>query len=122
VVDLLGGSAEQQVRELAAMDGLTGIAWGAHAVSEARPVLSAASSVPATAADKAAPVDAIGEFFRPKTAAVARPAASGPAEAASPPADQSIAKRLQTLQQLFDQKLIDETEYKQQKQRILKEL
>lgn len=123
VVDLLGGSTEQQVRELAAMDGLTGVAWGAHAVNETRHVLSVASSVPVAAADKAAtPVDALGEFFRPKTAAVARPAASGPAEAASPPADQSIAKRLQTLQQLYDQKLIDEAEYKQQKQRILKEL
>lgn len=34
----------------------------------------------------------------------------------------NIAKRLQALQQLFNEKVIDETEYKQQRQRILGEL
>jgi hypothetical protein len=38
------------------------------------------------------------------------------------PADAPIARRLQTLQQLYDRKLIDESEYRQQKQRILNEL
>jgi hypothetical protein len=38
------------------------------------------------------------------------------------PARGTIAERLQALKQLFDQKLIDEAEYKQQRQRILNEL
>ncbi len=105
VVDLLGGSAEQQSRELAAMNALTGVAWGGHA--------TAASTGAAT------PVDAIDGLFRQEAAAVQ--AASSAAEAA-PLSDRSIAKRLQTLQQLYDQKLIDEAEYKRQKQRILDEL
>jgi hypothetical protein len=41
---------------------------------------------------------------------------------APPPASSGIAKRLQTLQQLFNEKLIDEVEYKQQRLRILNEL
>jgi hypothetical protein len=104
VVDLLGGSAEQQRRELAAMKALTGVAWGEHAA--------------AVSTGAATPVDAIGGLFQ-EVAAVQ--AASSAAEAASV-SDRSIAKRLQTLQQLYDQKLIDEAEYKRQKQRILDEL
>jgi hypothetical protein len=49
-----------------------------------------------------------------------RPALPAPATAA--PAKPSIADRLKTLKDLFDQKLIDEAEYKQQRQRILNEL
>jgi hypothetical protein len=42
--------------------------------------------------------------------------------AAAPPTSTNIAKRLQALRQLFDEKMIDETEYKQQRQRILNEM
>ena len=42
--------------------------------------------------------------------------------AAASPTSTNIAKRLQTLRQLFDEKIIDETEYKQQRQRILNEM
>lgn len=118
VVDMLGVSAEQQVRQLAAKNDLTGVSWGAHAVNDTRPMSPAASSAPVTAAGSTAstPVVPVGKLLQPES-----PVADKPAEA-SPAADPSIARRLQTLQQLFDQKLIDETEYKQQRQRILKEL
>jgi hypothetical protein len=109
VVDMLGGDAQQQV-QLAAMDGLTGVAWGPHAVE------GTLTSDPA-----AVTVTAIDKLFQPRDQA-AKLATSSPVEA-SPAADQpAIVQRLQTLQKLFDQKLIDENEYKQQKQRILQEL
>jgi hypothetical protein len=63
----------------------------------------------------------IGIFFQPESQETAKPSEASPPPT-NPAVEPSIAKRLQTLQQLFDQKLIDETEYKQQKQRILKEL
>ncbi|MBI5891811.1 MAG: hypothetical protein HZB47_14275 [Nitrosomonadales bacterium] len=108
VVDLLGEDAQQQA-QLEAMTGLTGVAWGAHAQG-------AAASDPS-----AVPVMTIDRLFLPRDQA-AKPAASTPADA-SPAADKpSIVQRMQTLQKLFDQKLIDEDEYKQQKQRILQEL
>ena len=50
-----------------------------------------------------------------------RPEPGAPGEAAAP-VRPSVAKRLETLQQLFDQKLISESEYKQQRQRILNDL
>jgi len=121
VVDLLGGTAEQQVRELTAMNGLTGVAWGSHAANVAAPVTAAASSVPAATASATVPVDTIGKFFLTGGAASARPVTSSQGTVGKP-ADQSITQRLQTLQQLYDQKLIDEGEYREQKQRILKEL
>lgn len=109
VVDLLGGSAGQQKQQLAVMTALTGVAWGPHAAAASA---SSAAAVPIATIDRlfgAANHDSAHE-------------ASSPA-AANPVAGQnSIVKRLQTLQELLDQKLIDETEYKQQKQRILEEL
>lgn len=118
VVDLLGVSIEQQVRQLAAKHELTGISWGPHAVNDARPIAQPASNAPATVASPATATAAVpvDQLFQPEN-----PATSKPAEA-SPAIDLSLAQRLRTLQQLFDQKLIDEGEYKQQKQRILKEL
>ena len=47
---------------------------------------------------------------------------SNPVTVTPVPTVQTMTKRLQTLQQLLDQKVIDEAEYKQQKQRILNEL
>lgn len=109
VVDLLGGTAERQKQQLAAMTALTGVAWGAHA---------AAASANSAAVMPTATID---RLFGAASLDVAHKAAIP--DAANPVADQnSIVKRLQTLQELLDQKLIDETEYKQQKQRILKEL
>lgn len=54
-------------------------------------------------------------------AAAGTPGAAVIAPAVTPSAP-DIAKRLQALQRLFNEKVIDETEYKQQRQRILNEL
>jgi len=125
VVDMLGSSAEQQVRQLTAKDGLTGVSWGLHAVNDITTPL-ATSDTPIVKQKPAGsivekPAAPIGNLFQPESPTAAKPTETRPAEA-TPPADSSIARRLQTLKQLFDQKLIDETEYKQQKQRILNEL
>ena len=50
------------------------------------------------------------------------PRAASAEPVATPAARPPIAKRLEALQQLFDQKLVTEDEYKQQRQRILNEL
>lgn len=131
VVDMLSPSADQQMRQLAAKDDLTGISWGPHAVNDI--AASAATPKPPAAEQKpAGPATAkqvvpIGSLLQPESVVADKPIdARKPAEAkpaeAVPLADPAIAKRLQALQQLFDQKLIDESEYKQQKQRILNEL
>jgi hypothetical protein len=112
VVDVLGTSTEQQVRQLGTNRGLTGISWGKHAIDDVLPMVAAASSPVTVPTPAASPrVAPIGELLQPENSANDKPATG-----------QSIASRLQTLQQLYDQKLIDESEYKQQRQRILKEL
>lgn len=117
VVDLLGASTEQQVRQLAANNGLTGVSWGKHAVNDTQPMSASTSAAVTTSSSiEAMRLVPIGEMLQPENSAITKPVET------SPVSEPSIAKRLQTLQQLFDQKLIDETEYKQQKQRILKEL
>lgn len=108
VVDVLGASAEQQVQQLADKEDLTGVSWGTHEAADKAPV-AASSVIP------------IAKLLQPEEAVVAKTAESGTAESHTN-ADVAIIKRLQALQQLFDRKLIDETEYKQQKQRILNEL
>jgi hypothetical protein len=123
VVDLLGPSADQQLRQLAANSDLTGVSWGPHAVDDIRPISATAraeSATPASAAE-GSPIVPVGKLLAPESPVTAKPAEEK-SPAPSSPADSSIVNRLQTLQQLFDQKLIDETEYKEQKQRILKEL
>ena len=117
VVDLLGASTEQQVRQLAANNGLTGVSWGKHAVNDTQPMSAATSAAVTTSSStEAARLVPIGEMLNPEITSIAKPVET------SPVSEPSISKRLQTLQQLLDQKLIDESEYKQQKQRILKEL
>jgi hypothetical protein len=113
VVDLLGATAGQQAQLLAANNELTGVALGTDINSTV-----AASVTNTMSGTSAVP---IGIFFQPESLETAKPSEASPPPA-NPATEPSIAKRLQTLQQLFDQKLIDETEYKQQKQRILKEL
>lgn len=108
VVDVLGASAEIQIRQLADKEDLTGVSWGAREEKSAMPA-QASSAIP------------LARLLQPETTVTAKPAEPGPAEARAN-ADGLIAKRLQALQQLFDQKLIDEAEYRQQKQRILNEL
>ena len=122
VVDMLGPSAEQQVRQLAAKDDLTGISWGPHAVNDS--AISVATSDAPKVEQKPAgsiiakPVVPIGKLLQPENSTIAKPMETIPAQPTSP-AGPSIAKRLQTLQELLDQKLIGEEEYKQQKLRIL---
>jgi hypothetical protein len=93
------------------------------AATPAAPVVPAApvaapvapASVPAAAAPSPA---AVAPAPSQPPAGVQEPAASAPRA----PARGSIAERLQALKDLFDRKLIEETEYKQQRQRILNEL
>lgn len=125
VVDMLGPSAEQQVRQLAAKDDLTGVSWGPHAVNDIQTPV-AASGAPVAEQKSAGsitakPVVPIGNLLQPENSTIAKPMETMPAQPI-PPGDTSVVRRLQTLQQLFDQKLIDEAEYKQQKQRILNDL
>lgn len=125
VVDMLGSSAEQQVLQLTAKNGLTGISWGLHAVNDIiTPVATSDAPIVKQRSGGSIvekPVAPIGNLLQPENATAAKPIETRPAEA-MPPTDSSIARRLQTLKHLFDQKLIDEAEYKQQKQRILNEL
>jgi hypothetical protein len=129
VVDLLSVTGEEQVRQLIGKNELSGVAWGPHAVN----------ALPAPVAGEDAqmvrksgsllitkPIESIVNWFQPEIPAPAQPEQvmsreSIPAEA-RPLSEPSIVRRLQTLQQLYDQKLIDESEYKEEKQRILKEL
>jgi hypothetical protein len=108
VVDLLGASAEQQVRQLAEKEDLSGVSWGSQEAVERPATQSVASSV-----------TPIAELLQPETAARHAEVGSAPARSR---ADASIARRLEDLQQLLDKKLISEEEYRQQKQRILNEL
>ncbi len=123
VVDLLAPTVEQQTRQLAAGNGITGIAWGAHAANDDNGPAAVTAPMPEqrpAAPDIAQPVAPLGNLLQPRPPAAVAPRESAPATTS--PADQSIAGRLRTLQQLLQQKLIDESEYKQQKQRILNEL
>ena len=121
VIDLLGASFEQQVQQLAAKGELAGVYWGK--ANDTRPGATSDAQVvdrKAIGSIVANPVVPIGNLLQPENPAAQLPEVR-PAEI-TPPADLSIAQRLQTLQQLFDQKLINETEYKEQKQRILNAL
>lgn len=108
VVDVLGASADLQVRQLAEQEDLTGVSWGSQESASKAPMEAAGSSV-----------IPIGKLLQPETAAGQVEAGSAQARA---PADASIARRLEDLQQLLDKKLISEEEYKQQRQRILNAL
>lgn len=117
VVDLLSATLEEQQKALVAKNEVVGMAWGAHAGG------AATSPIAAVPADTA--IEPVGRLFQPDSAqapvTVPVPAEAGPAQTAPAP-ESTIVKRLQTLQQLYDQKLIDENEYKEQKQRILNQL
>jgi hypothetical protein len=76
----------------------------------------AAGSTAAVQPVTAAPIGEMLDPARPKAAAAVDAA---PAGAAAAP---SFSQRLKTLQQLYDDKLISEDEYKQQRQRILNQL
>lgn len=92
-----------------------GAAAGAASASPAAPAApapaSAATTAPVPASTTPQPMQ---RLLQPEAAPPPAPAAA--------PARPSIAERLKTLKELFDQKLIDEAEYKQQRLRILNEL
>ncbi len=113
VVDLLAASEEQQVKQLGDKEALTGVVWEAPKISGALPAPEGS--------ENATTVVPIGKFFQAESLSAVPSPTSAPTESGTP-VEQSIAKRLQTLQQLFDQKLINEDDYKQQKQRILQEI
>lgn len=147
VVDLLSASPQQEVLTAKAAVAALPLSGGA-ATATARPAVPAAPPTSA-AAGRPAPVQIIpppsaapaASPAAPPPAArtVPAPAAAAPAQAAPPPMQQllqperaaptpsaaakpSIADRLKALKDLLDQTLIDEAEYKQQRQRILNEL
>lgn len=109
----------------------------APAAPPAAPLPPAVVTTPASAAPPAAPRTAPPPVAAPVAPSPARTQPAAPAVVPTPvapttvaptpvppatPARGSIAERLQALKQLYDQKLIDEAEYKQQRQRILNEL
>lgn len=106
VVDLLAATTELQVQTLVGNRTLAGVAWGTD--------IDAASTTTAITGT------ALSVLFQSASQDAAKPAEISTQP--SPAVEPSIANRLQTLQHLFEEKLINETEYKQQKQRILKEL
>ncbi|MDD5470755.1 MAG: glucodextranase DOMON-like domain-containing protein [Sideroxydans sp.] len=104
VADVLDGSLTRSAPE--SIHGLTGVVWGA-------------AAVPATVQRKVAAASGLSIANLFQTAPLSgTPTLSSPAQESVPP-DDSIAGRLQILQQLRDKGLIDESEYKQQKARIL---
>lgn len=111
VVDVLAVEAELQKSALSSHGTLPGVAWGAHATE-------GSAAIATTTGATENPNLAIGDLLKPETVAADAQVEVQPVQ----PAEQSVVKRLQILQQLFDQKLIDEAEYARQKQRILKEL
>lgn len=116
VVDLLAASVEQQRKQLADKDALTGVEWVSPKIGGTLSVTPA----PRVSAN-ATTVVPIWKFFQAESPSAVPLSISASTES-STPTDRSITKRLQTLQQLFDQKLINEDDYKQQKQRILQEI
>lgn len=115
VVDLLASSVDKQVSQLVTKRELTGVAWGMHAVTGV--------PVPTTTITDEN-VSTIGTQLKEMIQPDREPADNGVTGAPEKyfSSKTPVAKRLQTLQQLFDQKLINESEYKQQRQRILNEL
>ncbi len=143
IVDLLAPAADTQSRLLGAKAALLGVAlnastagspadaattttpspappgpsWGDRVATPAVAVQTPApAAVPVPAGTAVAPVP-LQNFLQP--AKRPEPAAAGEP---APAARASIAKRLETLRQLLDQKLITEAEFKQQRERILNEL
>lgn len=115
VVDILGLSLEQQAQQLANNE-ISGVSWGDNANN-----VAAESAAVAPSSTLTGTVIPLGNLLQPRSQETGKLPQESPATA-SPAGKASIAKRLQSLQQLLDQKLIDETEFKQQKQRILEEL
>jgi hypothetical protein len=113
VVDLLAASAEQQVKQLGDKEALTGVEWASPQAGLTLPAPRGSAS--------ATTVVPIGKFFQAESPSAVPASLAAPTET-GPPVDRTISQRLQTLQKLFDQKLIDEEDYKQQKLRILQEI
>jgi hypothetical protein len=115
VVDLLASSAGQQFSQLAAKE-LKGIAWGPHADTATLPqAISTAATIETATSVMTTPssVESVQEPLDLPNVAT---------QQTTLPSQRSIADRLKELQQLRDQQLIDDNEYRQQRQRILKEL
>lgn len=117
VVDVLGATSAQQRQMLAANSAVVGVYREQHAANESAR-RGVAGDAPVT--EQKASVMTIGNLLQLEVAGV-QPGEAAPVESV-PIEVPSIVKRLRALQQLYDQKLIDESEYKEQKQRILKEL
>lgn len=151
IVDILAPTMQHQTAMLSNKSPLTGMSWGPHAANEMGMVPKAVAVVGGAApgvVDKeqsffSNPFGRLGRLLSDKPPPPVR--ASGPVPPIqtfldpSPPAAtgmlkeqalpstggapmSSVADRLQTLQKLYDQKLIDEAEYKTQRQRILNQL
>lgn len=148
IVDILAPTMQHQTAMLSNKSPLTGMSWGPHAANEMGTVLKAVavageaapvvvekeqsffsnpfgglgrilSDKPTPPARASGPVSPIQTFLDPSPSAATGMQAVPSTEAVPMP---SVADRLQTLQKLYDQKLIDEAEYKAQRQRILNQL
>lgn len=146
VVDALLPTAQHQSALLSGKLPLTGMSWGRHAAHEmasapkvvpVQPTMSSAATAkdesfftnpfgslrrllgddPARPIPGKGPVAPVQSFLDQSAAGI-----PGSAVAGQPAAPPPFAERLKTLQKLYDQKLIDEAEFKMQRQRILNQL
>lgn len=150
VVDALLPSAQHQTALLSGKSPLTGMSWGRHAANEmasapkvipVQPTVTSAATVkdesffsnpfgslrrllgnePASQVLRNGPVAPVQNFLDQSATGVPASAVAGqPAAASATPLP--FAERLRTLQKLYEQKLIDEAEFKSQRQRILNQL
>jgi len=116
IVDLLSPTIEQQIAQLGAGVPLTGMSWGPHAANDLLVKEIERPSPPQ--------IEVPGSFTTLQSLfdSPARRQDSKPAPVPGLTKPLSVTERLQVLQQLLQQKLIDETDYQQQRQRILKDL
>lgn len=115
VIDLLAESAQSQREQLVGSEGLQGVVWE---IGGALPLVPAVATSSKT-------VLAVGKYLQPEPVIATPSIATTHEPAPTQPdsiAERSLSNRLQILQKLFDQGLINEEDYRQQKQRILQEL
>ncbi len=115
VIDLLTESAETQREQLVGSNGLEGVEWVIDGALPIAPAMGLGSKA----------VQPVGKYFQPEPAratALPVPTTEAVPTHADSVTERSLSNRLQILQKLFDQGLINEEDYKQQKKRILQEL
>lgn len=115
VIDLLAESAQSQREQLVGPEGLQGAVWE---IGGELPFIPAAVASSKTVHPVGKYLQADAAIATPSSSATVAPAPIQPESSA----ERSLSNRLQILQKLFDQGLINEEDYRQQKQRILQAL